>query len=228
MNDIDLESYKLSKFLLSIIFDTKSYEIYKGGKEVSDINFVICFKDVIDRLVSRNYLSTNLKNNIYKILLDLREIKDDNREKRIQIINDIIGTVNSQDFDDSLTYYRIQLYYRKKDKSFLKKYSDNEIEEYIDYVNESIANDFLVMCLLVETNLEDFKNDCMDELVNNLYFYESVDSILRECPDIFNDKVVLDKIDLVFQHNSKFDRCFNKENKKIKRKMKKIFNINEP
>ena len=218
--------YYLQKYVISIIFDTK-YNSYKNTNYIYDIEILNYLKGIVKTYVELGCFNSRIKTNIYKILVNGRKIMDENYEQRIQIINEIIGILNSQKEDNSIIYYRDELYDRRKNIKELKYLTEKDIVKMSSNIEKSIYNDFLVLNSHSKSiSDEDFDNVYLPYFINNNFYYESMNIILDECPSFFKDEVFIKRVNKVISNIKNIDQNFRKTNKKVKKMVKKINNLN--
>lgn len=226
----DMPTYRLRKMIYTMIFDSsdKDYEIN------DEFNLIIIesLRNIIEYFTSKNLLSDSVKNNVYNYLSRAREFKDNNRTKRIELINDIIGIMNRQEKDNSIIFYRVELFKRRNNNKYLMDYSNEEIKKEIQNVHNSIHNDFLI--IISHTSLADydtFQNEYVPKFKNSNEYYESLNAILYENPTVFKDDLfycrMLDIIDYnneLYKDNKNVLKTNKKLIHKIKREIKKLNN----
>lgn len=213
--------YYLHKLLVSIMFDNEN-ESYKEVPWVFDIGILTVFKQIVSEFVKYDTLSKHIKDNIYSFLLYGRNIKDESYEERINIINEITIILNCQKEDKSLNFYIEQLLDRRENLSELKKASLNDILAEIEYIDSSIYNDFIVLVSHGDdTSEEDFDSVYLPNLIENNYYYESLNVILKECPSLFENKLFISRVKKVLNSNTYIDGNFKKIHKKFKHLSKK-------
>lgn len=214
--------YYIHKFLIAIMFDD-NYSYYKKIPWVYDIDVLEQFKYIVRYYTENNCLSDKVKDNVYKILVDGRSIKDEYYNERIELINEIICILNSQKNDISLQYYLGQLLIRKRrSKNELKKYHLQDLYNEIPSIHESIFSDFMVLLSHSDqiTN-EQFVERYLSEFSKDKLYYESLNVILRECPSMFQNKLFIDRMNAIFELNKELCRDGNKLNKQMIKSIKK-------
>ncbi len=219
--------YYICKMAFSIIFDIKDNN-YEYGDLYFDLVVMDYLKTVIEELTKNNFLSKKVKDNIKTYLLKARDYKDEDRKERIDIINDILTLLNGQEKDNSLVFYVSELYKRTNDKKIIYRATKEQIREKIDRIHESIVNDYLILTTHnITTTEEEFKNNFLDKFVCSDVYVESINVLLSEIPQIFNDKVFYERVMNVLEMKKFFTKekstKLEKEvNKKIKQVVKKI------
>jgi len=215
-NKEEQDIYYMHKFLIAIMFDNDR-TFYKTAPWLFDLNVLSEFKDTIVYFGNNDCINPRIRDNIYQILFDGRDINDEYLEQRIDLINEIIKYLNSCRYDNYIPFYRGQLYLRTKDKEY-DKYTDQEIAKEIDLVDNAMFNDFIVLLSHgSDTTDEDFENKYLPDLVNNYSYYESLNMILEDCPSMFNDKLFVDRMNSILTLNKEY----KKENKLLIKRMKK-------
>lgn len=224
----DRESiYYICKMAFSIAFDIKAAD-YEYDLIYYDLVIMDYFKEVVKELTKNNYLSKKVKDNIKCYLLKARDYKDEDRKDRIDIINDILSLLNSQEKDNSLVFYVTELYKRTKDKKYIYLSSKSDIINEVDRIHESIVCDYLILTTHnVSTSEEDFHNNFLEKFVCSKVYIESINTLLNEMPQLFNNKIfykrVMDVLEMKqFFAQEKPTKLEKEVNKKIKQIVKKV------
>ena len=216
----DLITYRMRKVIETIIFNF--YENDYEDKEDFDLLTVESLRNVVEYLASQNYLSESVKNNINNYLMRARYFEDENISKRIELINDTIGFMNSQNIDQSLIFYRLQLFDRRREFKYLFKLNDREIKEEIENVHESICYDLYV--LIGQSNLtsdKEFEEEYLPLFAESNYYYESLNIFLKENPTVFKEELFYSRMMRVINLNNELcnDKQIFKMNKKVLKKI---------
>ena len=225
MIDEEIEKYQnicyIEKFLMFIIYEN-TRSAYKELDWLYDINILDSFKAVIKVLGKHGCIRPEIKNNIYNILMYGRNIIDEYYKQRVELINETIGILNSMEEQDYLRFYSGQLAYRVQDGKKLKKLVIEDIKNSIPFIEESICTDYAVLYSNSEDITdEEFVKECLPELINNGYYYESLNILLKECPSFFKDKLFIDRMNSVIEMNKNLHPCFNKKSKNLKKRIRK-------
>ena len=221
MNDIP--TYRITKMIYTIIFNfvENDYE----DKEDFDLIVVESLRNIVKYLTDEKYLSERVKNNIHNYLTRARYFEDENRSKRIELINEIIGFMNSQTEDESYIFYKLELFKRRKDFRYIIGYPIEDIIKEIDNVHDSICEDFYVLISHTDiTDDETFETEYLPYFKDSNGYYESLNAILYENPSVFKDKMFYDRAMKVININKdlyKDDKQILKMNKKLVRKINK-------
>ena len=219
----DLVTYRMRKVIYSVIFNF--YENDYEDKEDFDLLTVESLRNVVEYLTSENYLSESVKNNIYNYLTRARFFEDENRSKRIELVNATIGFLNAQASDDSLIFYRLQLYDRRREFKYLFKATNEEIKKEIEDIHDSICHDLYV--LVGQSNLtsdKEFEDEYLPLFTNSNYYYESLNMFLKENPTVFKDKLFYNRMMQVINKNNELEHNNEqilKMNKKLLKKIKR-------
>ena len=93
-NKDEQDIYYHHKFLLAIMFDD-NYEYYKVNSWIYDIDVLEDLRDIIKYYCESGCVNNQVKDNIYKILVDGRSIKDENYNNKysevVSVNNSIIS-----------------------------------------------------------------------------------------------------------------------------------------
>lgn len=223
----DLVTYRMRKVIETIIFNF--YENDYEDKEDFDLLTVESLRNVVEYLASQNYLSESVKDNINNYLMRARYFEDENRSKRIELINETIGFMNSQKGDDSLIFYRLQLFDRRKELKYLFNSTNEEIKEEIENVHDSICHDLYVLIgQSFLTSDKEFEEEYLSLFAESNYYYESLNMFLKENPTVFKDELFYSRMMQVINLNNELynsDKKILKMNKKLLKKIDKAKQI---
>lgn len=221
-----INKYKTRKLVYQIMFNFYE-DNYEEDPLMFGLDILKSLEVIVEYHVSQNDLSKSVMDNINKFLMSAREYKDEQRNERIEIINNIIRLMNSQEKDQSLIFYRMQLHTRTKQFKYLFKASDAEIISEIDNVHNSICHDLFVL-VSHSTDVSDmeFVKEYLPELKDSDLYYESLNVILKENPLVFKDQLFYNRMICVLEYNSLMYEDLVEYNeklvKKIDKKIKKI------
>lgn len=184
-------------------------------------------KNIVEYHTKNNDFSEPVKDNIRNFLYQAREYQDEHRKERIDIINEIIGLINTQEKDESLIYYRLQLYDRSNQFKYLFKATKAEIIKEIDNVHDSICFDlFVLVSHSTDVSEEEFIKEYLPVLKSTDLYYESLNMILKENPIVFKDQLFYNRMMCVLEYNNLMHDELVEYNerlvKKINKKTKKI------
>lgn len=213
----DLETYRMRKIIDSIIFNF--YENDYDSKDDFDLIVVESLRNIIEYLSSECYLSDSVKGNVQNYLMRARYFDDENKSKRIELINETIGFMNSQQEDKSLIFYRLQLFDRRKDFKYVFKSTNEEIRKEIENVHDSICNDLYV--LIGQSNLtsdKEFEEEYLPYFKDTNIYYESLNIFLKENPTVFKDEIFYNRMLKVINLNNEL----HKDNKEVLKMNKKL------
>ena len=214
---INKEEYIAEKYIYSIIFGGTKGE-YKDQVWITSMNILSSIRTVLKELTKYNYLSMDTKERLYNILSASRDIKTDDYEQRIELINDIVRQINSQKEDNSDEFYYNEMQKRLGQVYYI---DDNIISD----IDDSIVFDFILLYLhnLDSDSFKDFIDDFVE--VPEKYL-QSFNAIMFEDPFLLEDEKFVTNLHTVLSEIEK-DRDFRKIkplNKKIKTLVKKLGN----
>ena len=215
--------YKMRKLIYEIMFNFYE-DNYKEDPSMFDLFTIESLRNIVEFHVKNNDLSKDVINNINKFLFQAREYKDENREKRIELINETIRIMNNQEKDESLMFYRFQLFDRTGDYKYFFKVTNAEIINEINYIHDSICNDlFVLVSHTEEVDDMEFVNEYLPYLKDSDLYYESLNMILKENPIVFKNQTFYNRMICVLEYNNlKYDDLVNYNKKLVKRINKKI------
>lgn len=219
----NITNYMIKKIVESIMFDL-NFKDYNEAPNLFDITIMYGLKDLVKFYTHNNCLSKEVISNVQKYLMEARLFKDENREHRNNIINDIITLLNTQKKDESILFYRIELYQRTNDYKFLTKYSDELIKSNINKVHNYICNDLIIL----NGHLDITSNDVFicsylpKYLKDEKLYYQSILKILKENPFVFKDETFYARVIYILDNYMCDNKYQLKSNEKIKKRIKKI------
>lgn len=219
-----LESYITLKCIESIIFDINDKNIYDN--DIYNIKFLKLVKETIDIYARMGYINAECKEKIFRFLMPAREIKDKYRNERFEIVNDIIRILNCISKDESINFYRVEIFKRTGEKDFLNanKLYDEEIELEIDRLGQAMSFEFFMIKSILDNNGDyKFIFEAVPELENNQFFYDAINLFLSEYPELFKNKQFYERIHYVLNktESNLNDKNISKINKKIKKTIDK-------
>lgn len=222
---MNYDIYVLNKLINSIIFDL-STKNYNEVPNLFNIIIINKLKEMIEFYTEHNYLSRQVIINIQDYLMAARLYKDKNIEERHKVINEIITLLNKQTTDNSLIFYRIELYQRTNDYRYLTKATNEEIKNEIDLVHKSICNDLAVVDgHSSKVSDKDFNECYLDIYIESAaLYYESILKILSENPRIFMDKTFYNRMRIVINKHLEIyskDKDLKSISKKLIKKVDK-------
>ena len=221
MNDIP--TYRMTKMIYTIIFNFVEND-YEDAEDF-DLLVVESLRNIVKQLTEDKFLSESVKNNIHNYLTRARYFQDENRFKRIELINEMIGYMNSQTEDESYIFYKLELFKRRRDFRYIIGYPIETINKEINNVHDSICEDFYVLISHTDiTEEEIFETEYLPYFKNSKAYYESLNAILYENPSVFKDELFYNRAMKVINLNKdlyKDDKQILKMNKKLVRKINK-------
>ncbi len=223
MNDNE-KFYVETKYVLSIIFIMDKLDFEDC---FFDIDLLKEIKSILEYLSKEGSIIGSLKNDICKYLQNGRNIQDKQRVERIGIINDIITILNNSNEDKKLTFYREELSKRRMNSKYLKIYRNQVIMSEVNEINKSIGYDSVVLSALSEgISNDEFIEEYFDNVINNPFTLESINSIIYECPSLFLNQTFYKRcMCILYGLNEKIiitnKNLINKMSKKLN-KIKKI------
>lgn len=215
--------YQTGKLIYTIIFNFYEND-YRDDTNMFDLIIVESLKNILEYLTSQNFLSAEVKNNISNYLMQAREIQDDDRKRRVELINEIVGLMNSQKKDESLLFYRLELHKRRKDLGYIiSTRSDLEVKNEIDNVHDSILNDhYVLVSHSHQVSDKEFEEEYLEWFTNTNIYYESINSILYEYPQIFKNEIFYNRMMKVLNINNQLhnnNKAILKTNKRLLKKI---------
>ena len=193
------DEYLLQKHIFLVLFSELENDL-DGCEWLTDLNSLESMRVMLRYLTENNYLSEKIKNRVYTYISKSREIKTDDYEKRVDVLNQIVALLNGQIHDESYIFYISEFVKRRNTK--MSKNLVFTIDNYTSEMEDSISFDYIVLKgHSKEVSQEEFENDYLNYYVeNSLFYYESLNAIVKEMPSILDDtfkeriKIVLDRI----------------------------------
>lgn len=225
-NKLIIEKYIYEKLLKSILFDVDHDKFnYEENRWIFETRKLEDIKAIIERI--SDCFNAELKNSIYDYLAEARNIKSKDYEHRVKLINEMIIELNTS-YDTSQLFYRNELSKRRNSKKFLYFYSNDIINKLIPLVNESIVFDSIVLASHSD-NISNRAFNCqwLPGLTKSLFYYESINAILEECPELFKNQTFYNRFVSVLNENNKLSNngsyMFNKKLvKQVNKKIRKV------
>ena len=210
-----MEEYLSVKFIYYILFNNN--ENYKNQEWITDINVFYNMKKVLETLANNNFINSRVKQKVYDILMASREIRTDNYEERIDVINDIVSILNRQIHDESFIFYISEYCKRNGIKS--NKFMVYDIDKEFNNLNISIAYDYIILKTFSSSVTDkEFADEYLEDLKENPgLFYEALNTFLEEFPEIFKNSIFFERMNILL--NSIYEQ--NKSSKL--KKLNKLF-----
>lgn len=187
---------------------------YIDDKLFDEVYKLEWFKDMI--LENRDLIDDVMCKNIKNVVEKYRYIDDEDRIKRLHIINEIIVSLNSSyDKDKNYEFYRQEIAKRYDNKKYLKL-SNYNVDRNKEMIISSIACDYILLSLICEYNDQDFKNVISKIDFNNFHIL-SLNAILYEFPLIITDPNFIPRVNILLKQ-----KYLKKDNKKLVKKINKI------
>lgn len=210
----NLNVYIIYKRLQAFVFNPNL-----GLKEQKDIIFMRNLELYL-KLVY-NDLDYTLKQDILTALSELRLVQDENKNERIEIINSIIRNINMSKTDNDHIFYKLELYNRFKDFKYLEQDIDDEMMEGI---NSFIFLDYLILISHIDLTTDDeFENEYLKQLIGNIYYYNSIEILINECPNILKNNKFIKRFKKIHELNKSINLELDKYDLKV---VEKIFRKN--
>ena len=132
--------------------------------------------------------------------------------------------MNSQKKDESLLFYRLELHKRRKDLGYIiSTRSDLEVKNEIDNVHDSILNDhYVLVSHSHQVSDKEFEEEYLEWFTNTNIYYESINSILYEYPQIFKNEIFYNRMMKVLNINNQLhnnNKAILKTNKRLLKKI---------
>ena len=209
------ESYSLYKDCELVLANRDADGIIEKNVNLKSYAFLNSFKNFINKMIENDYLSPFMKNNALNYLNTVRfsDIlgSDENWDKKIWLISDIIRLINSKDCKKYVTYYRKEMYKRTNNDDYM-----NLPSCYILLSEEKLCNsiNFDHLVLFSHSDKVDnmtFRNEYLLKLIGNWRYFETINCILEEYPNKFLDKVFMERYQIVMNeyYNRDYGEPFN-------------------
>ena len=209
----DYEIYEDFKLVQGLIFSSKISPSVR--ESFTDIGDLVHLKTIIENC---NYMFDDAEiNNIGIILQDVKDIEDEYTNERINIINEILITLNSSiDKKEHYNFYKEEFLKRVNNKK-LNKLDNSTIEEYKYIIKTSIAMDTIV--LLSHTSKDENINNYLNDFVDSVFYRMSIRAIIQEFPLILNNDLFVSRMNKVLDNSKdkKSVKVLRKEIRKIKK-----------
>lgn len=217
-NNMTEEDYIIYKQQQNILFKIFIGEYNEDFFKISSMENL---RYTLEVFINEKAIIDTSKKSLYNFLLEARNINDNDRVRRIELINEMISLLNFIKEDENLEFYRKELYKRRQClKYFL--YDQDIIKNEISITNGSICCDFLIL----ESHSSDVSEDKFDEqylplFINNYDYYEALNALLIEYPKVFKNEILCNRVVKVLEEEYRLNP--SKDNKKIVKIIKKQF-----
>lgn len=216
MNKEEFETYFLMKEVEHTIYNHKIRKetllLFKS-KAYFDL-----FKNIVLTFNELEILDDDIKDNIYKILSEVKDIKNLDYNP-LEDVNEIIINLNAPiNKERVLKYYQYQLYLRSNDKRVFKC-SLESIYQLKESLFCSIRTDYIILYTHIILDDDSFMKEINDIDKDN--YISSIFAILEESPFIFKDSLFHQRVCTVLD---RIDNSKNKLDSRITKKLKKRIN----
>lgn len=217
-------TYYLLKMKLFILVTKNHTKLLESDESLGSWEFIANLYPFIESFVSKNVLSNEMRDNVLNYLNVVRFMDEDKTlsiseyiEKimKIDLINKMIVMINGQEKDNSMRYYRYEMYNRTNDKIYLNPIimSDEDILEEKEELFDSIAFDHFVLCTHDEgITDEEFDNNYLPKLLDEKMYYEVLNAIYHEYPEKFLNDVFYQRCLQVLNTNLENNKGIYKKN----------------
>lgn len=209
MNSYDYNNYHLFKLNEMILVEDNMCDIIKDSPDFCNILFLKQFLSFVEKLASGNILAGDMRRNVLNYINSILDMEFDNETKedrleRLDLVNKIIRTLNKQTKDESINFFRLEMYKRTNCKRYLNsfKVSDSQILKDKDALFASIKlEQVIIYTHSSEVSDEDFVDKYLFEIVDNDIYYGAINCMLMEYPEVFLDKTFYDRFSSVMDVN---------------------------
>lgn len=225
MIEEEYEDYIFLKMFHLVMLESDIDKVQRQIPNMFTIEFLHDFLFVINFYCEFGYIGGDLKSNVLNYVnkfrfMEIPKETEENFNKKIALINELIVNVNKQKSDNSLKFYRDEMYVKTHDINFL--YGDNEyIHLCKDLLKEFIKYDcaFLYMHSHLVSE-EEFNTKCYPVLLNDDTYYQTINSVLNDAPELFLNPEFRRRVILILKDN--YILADNKHMKKNIKKLEKI------
>lgn len=236
MSKEELNGYLYVKFIESYMYNDELYRKVKKGEYDSYIfneDFIEILIDFVNDFCESEILDLRKRTEIYDLLLYIgQRAQFENLETKryyIDKFNELIRKLNTLQDRNVDSFYESQIGVRLNLAG--KKITFEECERYKELVQESLGYDFIFLVNHTElVSQEDFDEQLESFVGDNYYFY-SLNQLLYEKPELFNDEVFKSRLKKIIKFNrqNKFKilisdiedkRFVLKQNSKFNRQLK--------
>lgn len=218
-----LDEYFLFKMALAILYYPKE-DIQSDIPWLYDINTLKILNTITKLYAERCRLSKRIKDNMYEIVIEGREVKDEDYVERCNLLNEIVISLNTQPDDEHIMFYRETLFRRTDDKDALFKLNDYQIDALERSIQNRIFDDYVVvMSTLEEVTDEMFEEDFLPQFIEDgKHISESINVILMEAPELLKNDQFRKRIKIIIDNSRKCKRNLNKNSKLFLKEYKRL------
>lgn len=204
----NFEEYLYTKFCQCLLYDDEIYhQALQGDYDFYLFNhsFLDIFIDLTDHLITKKIIDETRKNKLYTLISYIRDnaIYETTEAKKYfyEILNDLIVSLNMEKFDNSDDYYCREI--AKRFNCAGKKISYKDFEDKKSFVKKSLGYDYIFLILHLEEMDEETFDSALDDIINNEYYFASLNAILYEHPKILENETFKRRVKKVIELNKK-------------------------
>jgi hypothetical protein len=221
----ELDKYLNYKLIESVANDELVLERLKKYDDlILNREFIIILGVYMIDEVQTNHLDEEQLDNLSQLVNYIK--LSDKLPKKIYtpILNDMICDINSSNGSNIYEYYMDNYFSRFHGHGILKGMIDHSnYLETIKKIKKSISKDYFCLYSLTKAHPTNFYYS-FGKFVSDEYFLLSVNQIVHEFPEIFNDKTFLRRLKIIIDYNiNALYKIENKEKRKIIEKRSKYY-----
>lgn len=205
----DDDSYYRFKVFELMLVESDISELVYLNPVLSCYDFLKKFSDFIDVYINSDYMGTSFKKNIlnylnivrFNIDFNVKQLDSVSQEEKINFINEIIRKVNVQNGNKYIDYCRCELYKRTANNYYLNC-PDYLIERLENKLFDSIKYDYFVLISHLDiVNEEEFYSDFLLDLSSDIRYFETINCILNEYPQLFLNNLFTNRYNKVVSNS---------------------------
>ena len=199
----DYETYFYTKFIQSLMYNDEIFlSALKGNFDyyIFSEEFLTILEDFMANLIAKNALDN--KNRVYEIIAYVRKnaaFNDIDVKKRwYNFFNNLIVMLNQYPYSCSIGYYLFE--YTKRCNKRINLQNFDQIKH---LVQKSLGYDFLLLVINSDELDEETFDNSVEELINNEYYFASLNAILYEYPELLQNEIFRRRVKKVITLNKK-------------------------
>ena len=204
----NFDTYFYSKFYQCLLYDDEiCYQALHGKYDFYLFNqtFIEVFIELTYQLINLKTIDETRIDALQYLISYIRhnaKFEDQETKKYFyDIFNDLIIKLNIGCFDNIDDFYSHEI--AKRFNCAGKKINLREFENRKKFVKKSLGYDYLFLVIHLETSSEELFNSLLDDILNNEYYFASLNAILYEYPELLEIETFKRRVKKIVEINKK-------------------------